>query len=532
MSATERVQQSLTPQEPKVTSTTIGTVVDTADPMQRGRLRIMCPALGDRPDMQIKDIPWALCVAPFAGDVQVGTRGPNDTPVNGPTAYGWWATPKLGAQVLVMCIDGAPYERVWLGCLHTPFMAHTIPHGRFSYEEENIQSGEQAPAGPYDSFEQSIQPLTDNFYEAFPAPEQGNFNFEFASRAADFQATGLQPNQVPDSVSSVADDDSQGYRTNLQVPEDILIEDSNTQADQREQTSKPNLDNMVTAIVSPGFHAISMDDRPENSRIRFRTAAGHQIIMDDTNERIYISTAKGKNWIEIDQEGNIDIYTSGKLSATADRDINFKTKGSFRVDAEKGIHLNSGKETRIVSSEDMTVASDANLRVQAKQNILAETLETDVSIKVAQKFVVETSKGNIDLNSNNSINATAQQNFDVNVQSGFVVGSNTIDLGARGTVIIKGQTIDLNGANPQTPQSASSANETNIRITDGPDGYAALLPNRQPQHEPWARTDYDDLGEPLLEYDNSEVGKLFFATDSSGRTSERIAIERGPRWRR
>jgi phage gp45-like len=517
--ASDERQKQLTPQQPFNTGITQGVVVDTADPMQSGRLRVQCPAFGDRDDIALADIPWAEYVSPFGGNVQVGTRGPNDSPVRGPTSYGMWAIPKVGAQVLVMCLDGNPSHRLWLGCVYTPLTAHTMPHGRYNEESgARADDDQKSIAGPFDTFESSIEPLHTNQQQAFGEPPSGNINFEFLTRAADYQVARVRENQLQiDAFSALADDADQGYRTSLICPEDIILQDPNIQTDDREQTTKPNLDNMVTSIVSPGFHAMSMDDRPENSRMRFRTAAGHQVILDDTNERIYISTAKGNNWIEIDEAGNIDIYTSGKLSATADRDVNFKTNGSFRVEAKKGIHLKSGKEMRVQASEDIQVKTVGSVRVDAASDVRATSGTgifndaPNVDFRVSGKdttvndlmdfldeFVGEVNQFRDKYNSHHHYSGSVPPPFPgAEADTPAVLEINDEGL----------------GANP---------------VTD-----PAHVPNRQPAHEPWARIDLNDTGEPvLIPYDNEQVGIQFAATGDDGLTSDTFEVQRNPRWRR
>jgi hypothetical protein len=73
----------------------------------------------------------------------------------------------------------------------------------------------------------------------------------------------------------------------------------------------------VFGFVTPGFHSIIFDDRAFNSRISLRTASGHQMIFDDTNERIYLSTSNGKSWVEMDKSGNIDMFSEKRFSLFA-----------------------------------------------------------------------------------------------------------------------------------------------------------------------------------------------------------------------
>ena len=96
---------------------TMGTVVDTNDPQQMGRLRIACPVLGDVGFKSIRDIPWATYVSPLAGVDSVSSRGRDDSVSVGPVAYGMWSIPNIGSNVLVACIDGDTRHRVWLGCV-------------------------------------------------------------------------------------------------------------------------------------------------------------------------------------------------------------------------------------------------------------------------------------------------------------------------------------------------------------------------------------------------------------------------------
>jgi hypothetical protein len=121
-----------------------------------------------------------------------------------------------------------------------------------------------------------------------------------------------------------------------------------------------------------------MDDRQENCRVRWRTTAGHQIILDDTNERIYIQTAKGRNWIEMDQAGNIDVYTSNKVSIRSRKEINLTSDDTIRMHAAKGIHMYSG----------------GDIRMQSGAGIYAE----------AATAIHQKSGGNINLNATSSMN--------------------------------------------------------------------------------------------------------------------------------
>lgn len=342
----------------------IGTVVDTNDPVQWGRVRAIVPAWGDSWDHKIEGIPWAMYVSPFGGQTNVGTRGPGIQQTEGSVAYGMWAIPKIGAQIVVMSLDEDHQQRLYMGCIYDPFTTNTLPHGRWMFEDHPALDGNKSPAKPYGPFsagDKLIQPLGNNLKLAFGNKAE---SFEWQTRAADYSASRIDVSQLHLTPSKVQDDkavssdtgwvSTQGYQTSRIDPNGATV-----------GTDK-NYDSHTYSITTPGFHSLSMDDRMENCRVRFRTTSGHQILLDDTNERIYISTAQGKNWVEMDQAGNIDIFTASKISIHAADEINLTSDKTIRMSAKEGIHLQSDKEVRMHGKESVHIKSGNELKLTSK----------------------------------------------------------------------------------------------------------------------------------------------------------------------
>lgn len=473
---------------------TVGLVVDTNDPQQMGRIRVMCPQWGDAWGSAVEDLPWAIYMSPFGGQVQVGTRGPGIQESQGGVAYGMWAIPKVGTQVAVLCVDGNPMTRMYIGSVFDQFTPHTLPHGRYMYDDhpelEKVGAS-PAPFGPYTSTEKLIQPLAANQKQAFGNKDEPNF--EYRTRGADYSASRVDVEQLSQTYSKVQDDkdiqhdgwtSTQGYQASRIDPHG-----SSTLTDK-------NYDSMITALVSAGFHAIAMDDRQENCRIRFRTTSGHQIILDDTNERIYISTAQGNNWIEMDQDGNIDIYTANKLNVHADKEINFTSEESIRLYGKKGVHIKSDQEIRAEAGQDIHIRTAQNLRAHATQ---AGFIQTDGALHL---------KSGAALHAESAAAMHIRSGSTLNLQSG---GQTNILAG--GQIVGTGSAVHFNGPGAGSATAATAAGEQ-----------PALWTNRVPLHEPWARTmtKADDTHEPEFPYDSKEVGK-----SERGRT-----ITRGMFWRR
>jgi len=178
---------------------TLGEVVDTNDPQQMGRVRVACPYFGDIEETVIEDLPWATPISPLAGSTQTASRGRGDDKTHGPVAYGMFNVPKVGAYVLVGCIEGDPRFRIYLGCIHDQFLPHALPHGRYVYPVEGLY--DDSPSGPFSTSENFIQPLYSSQESAFQkktrhvvvdpsTPTDPRKNFEFRTRGADGGVAG------------------------------------------------------------------------------------------------------------------------------------------------------------------------------------------------------------------------------------------------------------------------------------------------------------------------------------------------------
>lgn len=472
---------------------TLGTVVDTNDPQQMGRVRVVCTQWGDSFAQDVADVPWAIYCTPFGGSTGVGTRGPGIQTSEGSIAYGMWAIPKIGAQVLVMCVDGDPQYRVYLGCVFDQFTPHTLPHGRFMYDDHPAleqRGANMYPHGPFTSREKTINPLHDNLKQAFG--NAGEPNYEWRSRAADFTVSAVDVAHVNSTYSKAPDDkdisyddwhSTQGYQSSRIDPDGVSAFDK-------------NYDSLVYSLTTPGFHSLSLDDHQENCRVRLRTTSGHQIIMDDTNERIYIATAKGNNWIEMDQDGNIDIFTTNKVNVRAEKDINFTSDETIRMHAKKGIHMYTDDEIRMEAQKDIHVRTKQNIRTHAAQNIYIQA-DQNAHLKTGESLY---------LTAVSEFNTLSGSNTKLTAKSVF-------NILAVGNIVETGADIHLNGP------AAAAANEA-----DPPEDQPAFWTSRVPTHEPFARTmtANDFTHDPEFKYTDKQVNK-----SERGRT-----IIRGMYWRR
>lgn len=566
---------------------TLGQVVDANDPKQMGRVRILCTALGDTEDMQLANLPWANYVSPLAGVTSRGSRGREDDTTFGPIAYGMWNIPKVGALALVACLDGDPRIRVYFGQMHGELLTHTLPHGRFSvrgtigdFSDETLADLEEdaaRPVGPFNSREEVIQPQFDKLIETFTAPATNALNldltktkpqrnYEYFSRGADNQVSRLSESDVfEESIMSFARDDLNDP-FHIMTPGDA---DDSTQGYQHSRI-QPNTktvegtkvyDSQIYSWTTPGLHALAMDDAPDNCRMRFRTTHGHQIILDDTNERIYISTAGGKTWVELDEKGNIDYYAERNISFHAGEDFNITAK-NIRMKADEGIHMisegqirmhsilddihmKSDKNIRFHSGEEMRLQSIGDLHVRTEANSFMTTvLNSDVLVEGSTlKITASTGTVNVLSALDGKITSDATLHLkgatDVNIESGTTANIKSATVNIEGATVanVKSATVNMEGATVANVKGAAVNVQAsgilaligatiNLNSGGGAGGAGsagtataadsaiaamatihknAFWTNRVPEHEPWPRVMTQEFGTTATDNDGPDA---------------------------
>lgn len=286
---------------------TDGFVLATDDPDQMGRVKIWCPAIdGDK--YSIANLPWAEYATPFGGITTDFPTGREAKVSKGHVPYGFWSIPKLNAQVLVFFLNGDPNRRFYFASFFDVHRNRGLPGGR--------NKSDNAIPGPWTDTYEPLEPAATNLKVAF-----GD-----SLEAPQIQTRGAAERQV--AQAQTEKDGKDGYAPSAADPTKYK-------------------DPQVYCWVTPGHHFITMSDNPDDCRVRVKTCEGNQIIMDDTNERIYMSTAKGKTWIELDEDGHINVYGAASVSIRAEHDINMAANRNINLEAQGGINIKSGGDTKI-----------------------------------------------------------------------------------------------------------------------------------------------------------------------------------------
>ncbi|MEM2159676.1 MAG: hypothetical protein QXN55_01825 [Candidatus Nitrosotenuis sp.] len=366
-----------------------GFVMANDDPSQMGRCKIWCPSL-DGENYNIVTLPWAEYASPLAGVTNDFPAGREATPNKGWASYGFWAIPKIGAQVLLFLLNGNPARRFYFASFFDLHRNRSIPTGR--------NKNDQNKPGPWTDIYEPLQPAFDNLRAQF----QNQVESTQCITRGGFELQAAQAQTIKDGTD--------GYTPSAADPQKIK-------------------DPQTYCFVTPGHHALIMTDDKAHCRVRFKTTAGAQVILDDTNERIYVSTAKGNTWVELDEDGHVHIYGSASISVRAEQNINLTADQNISIEAGGTVDIKSGGVMRVSAGRSFNLSSGG------------------------------------------SVLATACEKMGLTGNSGFLALGSEMHLTGVGGVFVTGPSIDLNGPAASSPPCPEKA----------------VSPLIIPEHEPWQR---------------------------------------------
>jgi len=110
-------------------------------------------------------------------------------------------------------------------------------------------------------------------------------------------------------------------------------------------------------------------DRPHNELLRLRTRTGHQILLHNSEDLIYIGNSRGTAWIELTSDGKIDIFSEDSVNVRTKQDFNFYADRDFNLEAGRNFNLKVNGEMHSHILQDNILIVDQNQTIQVKQNV-------------------------------------------------------------------------------------------------------------------------------------------------------------------
>ena len=353
-------------------------------------------------------------LSPFYGTTSSKGLKPNDGYANTQKSYGFWAVPPdVGTKVLVIFAEGNPNYGYWIGCIQDDYMNFMVPDGRASTERTTSITpqnliGSKLPVGEYNKLLETGE-LVD------PTLFNKPYNKDFTSV---LEVQGLITDEVRGLTTSSARRDIPSMVFGISTPGPADKRIGNPRHEAGTAGKKANI--AYNRLGGSSFVMDDGDDKfvrkthaedgppvyvnreagetggdesiPQNELLRFRTRTGHQILLHNSEDLIYIANSRGTAWIELSSDGKIDIHAQDSISVMSDNDINFTAERDFNVEAGRNINM---RATARYSDDQQYLDSKECGRIQ-----LESRYDTNVLVEKDYKLSV---KGNsdvvVDLNS-------------------------------------------------------------------------------------------------------------------------------------
>ena len=345
----------------------IGRVMNNVDSARTGRLQVYIEQFGGA-NPNNKDL-WRYVnyCPPFYGATPKGGSAGTGSFVQGnQQSYGMWFTPPdIGVNVLCFFVGGDPKAGYYLGCIPDQGITHMIPAiGSVTKSQALTQNKDQA------SYFGGAAKL--------PVTEINNTNLKIADNPKYFEQQkpvhsyvagvlfqqGLINDEVRGSIGSTSQRESPSNCYGISTPgraiyAGSILKDGDANVNSKSLTGVNPTD--ANVIGRRGGHTFVMDDgdlQGNDNLIRIRTSKGHQITMSDDGNCFYICHANGQAWIELGQEGTLDVYATNS--------INLRTQGTLNLHADQDINMFSGGNLNIKSTNATTIQSESDLSLSNK----------------------------------------------------------------------------------------------------------------------------------------------------------------------
>lgn len=277
--------------------------------------------------------------------------------------------PQVGTRGLVLLIDGKLSQAVWIGALPEENINHALPDYAAS---ENI-SADGATIKEYSPT--NGLPVGDINTRAFvgqePDPDRMKKPIHPFSNV--LRTQGL----LADSARGIS---TSSHRRDL-TPRLFGI---NTPGAWGETERLQGPQQVKTKVTKLGGHVFVMDDGDaagKNNLVRLRSRAGHQILLNDTDDLIYIGNSKGTAWIELTKDGKIDIFATDSVSVHTKNDFNFFADRDINFEAKRNINIKAHENSQFETLGNHTFIVDGNGKLEIRGDTEFTTTDYKVYVK-------------------------------------------------------------------------------------------------------------------------------------------------------
>jgi len=481
----------------------LGVVTNYLDPARMGSLEVvLAKSVSGSLTLQNETV-IVRQMTPFYGVSSVAYEGANSSNFEDvQKSYGmWFVPPDVGTTVICMFIDGEPNDGYWLGCIPATFQNHMVP-GIAASQNVAISAEQERKYGtrnlPVAEFLKKGRDLSN--------PRPDSFNKPIHPFADRLLAQGLLTDTIRGITSSSA---------RREIPSKVFGISTPGPIDPNSKKSYVGYSTVATAPTSRlGGTTFVMDDGDkdgQNELVRIRTRTGHQILLHNSQDLIYIANAGGTAWIELTSNGKIDIYAADSVSIHTEQDFNFRADRDINIEAGRNLNMSVGgnMQTDVVGNHTLMVSKNGYITYSGS---LDHNVDTDATYSVGNNLNVGAAAGIFQTAAQNFHNyaGSSMLNFATNemhIKSGYDMyqqSGASFNVKATGQYIEKASQIHMNGPTPVSATKATASNFAAIPTAlpkfklpnrnkevgwdDGKfykDQDLTSIMKRVPTHEPW-----------------------------------------------
>ena len=455
-------------------------------------------------------------LSPFYGVTGVKHLTENDDYNGTQKSYGMWMVPPdIGTLVMVIFVNGNASQGFWIGCVQDDYMNFMVP-GLAATENHIGPDGKKKVVGEYNKKTNKLE-HTDQTQVLKPIHPLQKV----------LETQGLDADDIRGITSSSARREVPSTVFGISTPGPIDTKPGAPagpvgKAESRIESAFVSRLGGATFVMDDGDAAFlrktpaskgppeyaSVENRetggqpdiPHNELVRIRTRTGHQILLHNSEDLIYIGNASGTTWIELTSLGKIDIYAKDSISIHTMADLNIKADKNVNIEAGQNINMKAGANhyTEVGATQTLIVGADQKIAITGSK---AETVGAGAKTKVTGNYELFTT-------GSNKISGTTSNEI-------YSAGNNYLtatdnDILSSGQVTITGVPINLNGP----PAAPATVAVPPLSIPEKLPEVAARIPLA----EPWAG--HENLHKSKEEWNTTHTPEYTTTTDTFKKISK------------
>lgn len=363
-------------------------VVNNIDPKYMGTLQVqLLRDVGNIPDSE-GTLFQVKYLTPFYGVTSLDHVGKNNTYGDTQKSYGMWMVPPdIGVIVLVTFVEGDPKQGYWLGCVQDEFMNFMVP-GIAATEINTETPPGKKPVAEFNKKTNNLEQADTTQIKKPLHPlsailaQQGLITDEHRGITTSSARRESPSNVFGISTPGPIDRSTGAPRGNIGTKENKVAGTFVSRLGGSTFVMDDGDDNFLRKTHAkdgpPTYASVENNEKggdpkiPHNELFRIRTRTGHQILLHNSEDLIYIGNARGTTWIELTSNGKIDVYaedsvsihTKADLNVTADNNINLTAKNDVNIKAGNNFNVKAGADYNIKAGADgkLTVGGQSNIK--------------------------------------------------------------------------------------------------------------------------------------------------------------------------